>query len=295
MIRLIPDADRQIKKNVFEKSVRAYYYSVCEHYSRGHVNAFISDMQILITKLGIMVASVSQGAKTRISYCAGSIKYLCETVLESPQMSATFKSIGLNAKGNKQKHDIATDVNIDMTRCVAAYNSLITGIANKYGLRSLENMIVRKSDNDRPAPKNPNAGRAPAPIPQNKKSPSPNKTGRPAESGATADDNLKVKATLEKGDGRYTKGLFNKKEMVNFKLRISIENYEGLRISSIVATIKGKDDKLEKKLSTALKSTTEFDLPTRSYGGHIEASVVVVYKIGLFKSKQIKITVSKNF
>ena len=42
-------------------------------------------------------------------------------------------------------------------------------------------------------------------------------------------------------------------------------------------------------------STTEIDLPTSEFSGNIEASVVVTYKIGLFKTKQIKATVSKNF
>ena len=78
---------------------------------------------------------------------------------------------------------------------------------------------------------------------------------------------------------------------------VSIQNQEGLKISSITAYLKGKGDQLEKKLPAYLESTTEFDLPTDTYGGNIEASivVVVVYKIGIFKTKQIKTTVSKNF
>ena len=107
MIRLIPGADAKIKQLVFENSVRAYYLSACERYAKGYVNAFITDMQILTTKLGIMVASVASGPKTNISYCAQSINYLCSTVLDNPNLIQTFNEIGLNDKGNHGKHDIA--------------------------------------------------------------------------------------------------------------------------------------------------------------------------------------------
>ena len=126
-----------------------------------------------------------------------------------------------------------------------------------------------------------------APTPKIKNAPNEYATGK--------DENLKVKAVLERGDGRYTKGFINKKNMMNFKLRISIKNQEGLRITGVKAQLKGKNDMMEKKLPTSLESVTEFDLPTDTYGGHIEASVIVDYKIGIFKSKQIKLTVSKNF
>lgn len=123
-----------------------------------------------------------------------------------------------------------------------------------------------------------------------------NLSGRPSEKAATEDGKIKLWATLERGDGRYTKGLFNKKGMVNFKLRVGIQNREGLKISKVTAYLKGRGGAhLEKKLPNTFSSVTEFDLSTDDYGGHIEASVIVVYKIGIFKSKQVKTTVSKNF
>ena len=129
-----------------------------------------------------------------------------------------------------------------MLRCVTTYNNLVTRIADKHGLRSLEHMIVRKAPIDQPS-RTPSRNN----VSSNSSKPTSvqHKTGRPAESGATADGNLKLKATLERGEGRYTKGLFNKKGMVNFKLKVSIQNQEGLKISSITASLKGKGMSLE--------------------------------------------------
>ena len=126
-------------------------------------------------------------------------------------------------------------------------------------------------------------------------SPRSKKTSRPNYTAALEDGNLKVKASLERGNGRYVKGLFVKKSYVNFKLSVSIQNENGLKISKVIAYIKGKNASMEKNISTALESLTEFDLPIETYGGNIEASVIIIYKIGLFKTKQVKVTVSKNF
>ena len=150
----------------------------------------------------------------------------------------------------------------------------------------------------RPAAHTPTASRRVA-GPKSTSAPAPkpvaHNSGKPHENMTTVDENLRLTAILSRGEGRYTKGLFNKKGMVNFKLEINIQNREGLKISSVTAHIKGKGAQHDRKISTSLRSVTEFDLPTDTYGGNVEASVLVVYKIGIFKSKQIKTTVSKNF
>ena len=145
----------------------------------------------------------------------------------------------------------------------------------------------------------PSGGQRPQRVPyENQRTPrqAPAKPkSEPFERASGADGNLKVRASLEKGDGRYTKGLFNKKSMMNFRLRVAIQNQDGLKISSIKAILKGKNAIVEKIIPARLQSVTEFDLPTDTFGGHIEAVIYVDYKIGLFKHKQMKLTVSKNF
>lgn len=309
MVNLIPGANARIKQLIFEDSVRSDYLSTCERFTKGYINAFIGDMQRLITKLGIMMSEVSNGP--HINYCYTSINYLCNDVLDSPGLIKTFDDLGVNQKGNQMKHTIARNVHIEMQRCVTAYNNIVNRIIDKYGLKSLEYMIVRKNRNQADSSEFPRGNRlastsepprgnrlASTPEPSFVKNTSngfQKKTGNPLETAALTDGTIRLKATLERGDGRYTKGLFNKKSMVNFKLRIEVENQDGLKIKSITAYLKGRGDQLEKALPTTLNSVTDFDLPTDTYGGNIEASVVAVYKIGVFKTKQLKVTVSKQF
>ena len=288
MITLKTNANATINKMVYENGVRAFYIDVCEKYTNGYVQTFITSTQNLITKLGIIVSKVST-QQTNISYCAQSITYLCSKVLDNPSLENTFDSIGLNDKGNHGKHDIVTN-KIDMDRCVSTYNNLVNSIANKYNLHALKAMVVSKRAG---AQKNVQKNNTPKQSP--KQAPKPKVNHNANEAATNNDERLRLHARLERGDGRYNKGIFNKRQMVNFKLTVSIDNPDDLKIQTVIATFKCGKNTVEKKISKMEDSTTEIDLPTSEFSGNIEASVVVTYKIGLFKTKQIKATVSKNF
>ncbi|MBO5946412.1 MAG: hypothetical protein J6Q69_07385 [Clostridia bacterium] len=149
---------------------------------------------------------------------------------------------------------------------------------NNNGQRPTGNFVPRSSSGaQRPYPSRPKPNNAPLPAM------------------TTEDEKLRLTAVLERGEGRYTKGVFIKKNMVNFNLKIKIENREGLKISKITAFITGKGETFQRKLKPELLIIESFDLPTDKYGGHIEASVVVEYKLGIFKSKKIRTKISKNF
>ena len=306
MIKLIQNADAKVKSQVLSKSTQDHYVTVCEHYALGRLSSFISEMQLLVTRLGNVVASVDVNRSSKGSCCMESIHYLCVNVLDNPKQMKTFQDIHLNLKGNREKHFNPEETNIDMLRCVTAFNSLITRIADIYGLRSLECLIVRKMHRNAPAQRPNNqkpvviSSPAPTPAPKPIQKPAPAPTPTPKKkkhpaSASTSDENVKFTATLEHGNGRYTKGIFDKREMINCKMNISIQNQKSFKITGVSAFIKGKWDTLEKKLPTSLKSNTDIDLPVDEYGDHIEASVVVTYKIGAFKTKQVKTTVSRNF
>lgn len=289
MIRLVPNANTQLNDMIHDKSVISFYYQTCENYARGYIHTFINSMQILVTKLGIMISKVSDGPS--ISFCVQSIHYICNDVLDNPTLVDTFNDLGLNKKGNHDKHKIE-ELHIDMLRCVTAYNNLVNRIADVYGLSALKQMIVRKQIQ--------NKSNGVQRSNSSKQLYKENRfthitTSRPHETAALVDENIKVRAALEKGEGRYIKGIFNKKTMVNFRLKINIQNENGLKISKVTAFIKGKSGTIEKNIPPIIESTTDFNLPTESFGGNVEASVIVIYKIGLFKAKQIKVTVSKNY
>ena len=307
MIRLKTNANKILKKLIHSDGVRAYYFSVCERYANGYIQTFITDMQNLITKLGIIIAKVDVN-EINISYCARSITYLCTTVLDNPLLIKTFESLGLNDKGNFGKHDIITN-KIDLDRAVTTYNNLVISIAKKYNLTSLNAMIVSKKDNNKKEIKSPSKveNQAVKIKKEDKKNvnvkskivskvtKTQQQQNKPNEIATTSDERLKLTAELSSGDGRYVKGLIHKTSMINFRLKVTIDNPDELKIASVTAYFKCGRNTEEMKISRENKSVTSVDLDTARFSGNIEATIIVVYKLALIKSKKIKTTVSKNF
>lgn len=285
MIVLKTNANSIANKLCYEDSVIAFFYSVCENYAKGYVQPFITNMQILITKLGIIVSKISTKS-IRISYCGQSITYLCKTVLNKPHLENTFDDVGLNDKGNKGKHSIENN-RIDMDKAVATYNNLVNLIIAKYHLTSLKALVVTK--------RYPKAENQSSDHPHTNTKPGnqikPKKKQR-VEHATTTDERLKLTAELVRGDGFYNKGLFHKRKMLNFILKISIKNPDHLKIKSIVAFFKSSRNVQKMKIT---KAETVVDLDASLFSGNITASVVIVYKIGLLKTKQIKTSVTKQF
>ena len=306
MIYLKPNANQIINNLVYQDGVIAYYYSVCERYANGYIQLFITDLQNLITKLGIIISKVST-SRVNISYCRQSLDYLCRDVIDSPQIRSDFERLGLNDKGNRGKHDIVTN-KINLDQCVSTFNNLVNTISHKYNLPSLKTLIivkrVKNKTNNKEIPErpnkyvdnllSPNEGTKTNNQTQPKQKP-PKQKRHAQETATTNDEKLTLRAELCRGDGRYTKGLFKKVPMLNFVLNIKITNPNSLRITSVTAEFKCGKNTTKQKISTDLVSKTQVDLETSKFSGNIEASIIVVYKIGLTKTKQLKATVSKNF
>lgn len=293
MINLKPNANQIINQLAYEDGVRAFYFSVCERYANGYTQLFITDFQSLITKLGIIISKASTNERN-ISYCAQSISYLCNDVLDNPNLENTLNSLGINYKGNRGKHDIITN-RIDLDRCVSTYNNIVNTISIKYKLPALNAMVVSKRlkhSTSSTSMYKQQPSYKPTNLPTKKKQII---DSHPDETATTNDERLRLSAELTKGDGRYTKGIFYKTNMVNFVINVSIKNPDNLKISSVTAIFKCGSNVAERKLSTESRSKTKIDLETSKFSGNIEASVIVVYKLSLFKTKQIKATVSKNF
>lgn len=301
MVKFIPYSDQKLRVTIYEKSVRTYYISVCDDYARGFTSTFITNIQILITKLGIMVAEVS--TKQNISYCIQSLKFLCFDVLEDQRLMAKFKSLGVNEIGNASKHDIAKDVKIDMAQWVATYNYLVNSIVTKYNLPALKLMIIAKTPQSQPIIQHQTPlQRSPQPV----STPKPSQTTTPKSMPQTSiqsstqmptgtfDGILRIRATIEDGQGRYTKGVFGKIEMLNFNLKVAIANPNDYKIASVVAEISAGNNKIIKDLPKS-SSVTPIDLPAAQFHGIISVTVIVTYRLSLTKTKEIKTFASKFF
>lgn len=289
MIKLKQNADELIRNLISRKSVWAYYKSVCDNFTNGYENTFITDFQILITKIGISVSEVSNGP--RISNCYQSIKFLCVDVLENPEQMKTFYSLGINTKGNSGKHTIDEN-HIEMVRCVTFYNTFLISVSEKCGLPALKKLIIRKN---KATPKH-NYSVAEA-IPRCDSSRSSLGTIKRGQHSSiqfsNSDENLTLTLEIATGNGKYEKGLIKKISMFNFKLKVKILNPSHFKISKLTAVI--TSNKKSCMTMTPTTKFTEVDLPTEKFGNKITITVTAVYKIGLLKQKKIQTSATRVF
>ena len=283
MIDLKYNANDIANRLCYSDAVIAYYYSVCENYSNGYVQPFITNLQILITKLGIIVSKIST-SPVNIAYCGTSLSYLCNDVLDRPSLERSFDEVGLNDKGNKGKHSIETN-HIDMNRAVLAYNNLVQLIINQYNLYALKALIVvKKTSNART--------NSPTPVTAKNRPSANNSQPHFKERYRTEDERIAITAELLSGDGYYKKGILHKKNRLNFILSLSICNPDNLKIDAVFAIF--KCDGNFKKVRI-IQSETPIDLDATLFSGNINAKVIVRYKLGLFKEKELSVIVAKKF
>lgn len=189
-----------------EDGVSAFYLDVCEKYSKGYIQTFITTLQTLITKVGIIISSVDYNG-VAISYCSQSIEYLCKKVLDDERLFNKFSEVGINSKGNNGKHRIETQhINID--KAVSLFNTLINSIVNKYNLPSLKYLIIKKKstvnqkNNENYSSYYHRMYDAPK---KNEVTRTPLRSNNPNNTATTCDERIKLKADLKIGDRRYKK------------------------------------------------------------------------------------------
>lgn len=312
MITLKPNANATVNKLCHEDSVIAFYYGVCETYGNGYIQLFITNLQILITKVGIIMSKVST-KHANISYCAQSISYLCNTVLNQPNLVRRFDELGVNEKGNKGKHSVEKN-KIDLDKAAATFNELINAISSKYNLPAIRSLILKKKPktNANPRPNNQESYQSyynsffqPAPTPKPNKRPPSRIHSKPepriAHTKSSVEDELYVSLDikLETGNGYYTKGFFEKKEMLNFKLVVNLFKSDQ-DFKSLTATVKCRNNTSIKKLPIIKEDVlqlmdVDIDLDASKFSGTITVIVTGVYRIGPFKTKQIEASDSMFF
>lgn len=218
---------------------------------------------------------------------------MCDSVLDNHSLISGLDEI--NKKGNLCKHTIETN-KIDVGKAVINFNNLINLIITKYKLTALNRIILKKRNIE----KNVNAKTQIISNDNNvKKSNTNNKNNKSKNNdnikASFTDEHIKLTAALISGDGRYTKGiLWWKKSMVNFQLRVSVYNPDDLRIKKAIAQLKCKNNLKTIKIPTDEESTTKINLDTSEFYGKIQVVVMLTYKLGLSKTKQIKTILSKE-
>ncbi len=128
-------------------------WSACKEMARRkNHSGFATDMQALITKLGIVIADAVDNEMPAVDTCLDALSFLCLDILEDENLLTDFNKTGLNTKANLSKHE-NTAVFVDFDRLTTLYHVLLNRLEKLFStdcLRSVRLSFVGKAD-DSPA------------------------------------------------------------------------------------------------------------------------------------------------
>ncbi|MBE5738999.1 MAG: hypothetical protein E7354_04660 [Clostridiales bacterium] len=132
MINLAHNAKQELNKLLSQKEMKAAFLSACDSYKKKYTTRFSNDMQTLITKVGLLVSKLSTKDKITSQTFLGSIDFLCKKVIEDPARIKFLRATSINENGNKNKHTLDKNEEMNLDECIHQYNTLLDKIAQKY-------------------------------------------------------------------------------------------------------------------------------------------------------------------
>lgn len=132
-----------VKKYLKQGNVQSPKRQIRNALQQKDVYLFGTQMQILFTKVGLILSECSEEKKLESGNSHDSLQYICNDVLEEPKLLDDILKTGINRAGNESKHEL-TDYRIDAWKCLKMYNVMIEKTVKKTRIRAFKGMMIKK-------------------------------------------------------------------------------------------------------------------------------------------------------
>lgn len=122
----VSNSNALAEKLLQRDNVVAVYKDMVDQFYKKHRTVFVQQMQVVITKIGIILSECSSGTKIKAKTYSGSIDFICNNILKNKQILKIMR-VMINDDGNSVKHSIK-DVEIEMGTLMEQYNLFIKEI-----------------------------------------------------------------------------------------------------------------------------------------------------------------------
>lgn len=306
MINLVPNANNIARREVESSAFSSFFDDACEEYSNGRDETFINNIQVLITKLGIIMSKVSTNHK-HISYCHQAMKYLCLEVLNNPSLLRTLERLRINENGNKGKHT-NDEIVIYNNEVVRAFNQLVDSLYNQYHLTVLSSLNITRvstthsSSNSNASGSHSGGSSGSKPSSgggSNSGGGSSSTQSKPPKPGAgkKKDEFFSARMSIDKGPkGRFTQWIFFKK-IKKFDINVEFNLFAKKKIRYPFFTVLKiyQGDTLIKKKIVFFKKHFAIHRNLKGTGGKVRATLSSVYFVGFFQIKTLKVKAERSF
>lgn len=146
----VPNANALAEKLLKRDNVVAVYKNMVEQYYKRHRTVFVQQMQVVVTKIGLILSECSSGSKIRTKTYLGSVDYICNNILKNKQLLKIMR-VFINDDGNDVKHSIK-DIQVEMDTVMEQYNLFIKDIVRVTKLSAFNKYIIAPKKSVRDVP-----------------------------------------------------------------------------------------------------------------------------------------------
>lgn len=113
-----------------------------------YTHKFIQELQIYVTKIGLVLNDCLEDINIRAHTYLGSIELICKKVIKNDQLFNVMKVIDINTSGNTMKHEIE-DIKIDIEYTLKQYNNMISELIKATKIQAYKQCFLNKKQNVR--------------------------------------------------------------------------------------------------------------------------------------------------
>ena len=135
-------ANDTIKKHIDATEFKEMHSAIREDAIRGHKTTFVTNLQNLITKVGLIISEVSLTDRMQEGTFIGSINYLCNVVLKQQSLYNHLRASDINVNANRGKHTLESYTDVDIDECLHQYNRLIDALYRELKVEAIAQMNI---------------------------------------------------------------------------------------------------------------------------------------------------------
>ncbi len=141
-ILITMSANDTIKRHVEAIEFKEMYSAIKEDAIRGKKTTFVTNLQNLITKVGLIISEVSLTDRIQEGTFLGSINYLCNVVLNQQSLYNHLRASDINVNANRGKHTLESYTDVDIDECLHQYNRLIDALYRELKVDAITQMNI---------------------------------------------------------------------------------------------------------------------------------------------------------
>lgn len=142
------NAELIVKNHLKKDNIVATRKALENNVNHSYKHKFFQELQIYITKIGLVLSDCLEDTKIKNNTYLGSIEFICKRIIKKEQLYSVMRAISINDAGNQMKHSI-NDISGDIEFTLKQYNNMISELVKTTNIQAFKQCYLNKKQNVR--------------------------------------------------------------------------------------------------------------------------------------------------